>query len=1546
MSRHVRMPGGVIAALLGLTLPAAMLAPAAAAAGAPGAAVPGARHTTGPALAVSGDGSQARRPAPGGAGGARVSPGSGISPIQARAMNSASAGARASGRKVPVAAMTTGTATMTANPSGSFTYTDYAQPVRVPGRSGWTAISAALRAAPGGGYRPAAKPGRLVLSGGGTGPLARMSGGDGASLTVSFPARLPAPVISAATATYRDVLPGVNLVVTATDDGGFTDVLVISNPAAARDPALARLSLRLAAVGAAVAEAGDGTLAATAAGGQLAYSGSAPLMWDTATRAAAQRAAATGGGGRPGRTPVPSSAAGPGAGAVVVTPASALAGGTLAITPVRALLRRPAADYPLYLAGPAIVPQAALAQAGDATAGTATGPASSAAPAVTPVSAQPQSATGKKQDFAPVQQGCPTAKNYNSTSSTYAELPVGYDDWGDPCSPGMDYPYFQVAVPSAIRGGDVSLATVDATEAYSSSCSDGHEVGVEWTGGINKNTDWNTRPAVVQADVSEVNVPPSSAWCSDSSNSKGTEPAFSLPVTSVIGGSTGEGGASSGEWTNFTFRLNEPGISATASDDIYLKQIKNNPDLVITYTMPSAAPSGMDAYSGSADVGCDTRSSDTSSDPYPTMGHTAAVLPPYLTAEASDKVSDEELTYYFRYWNNATQSLDSNSAIGVNAEQGTFGTVEIPSSFISSLSNGSEVDWAIRAFNGTDYSSWSSTCHFYVNPTDPDPPQVSAPSYGSNCPSSGPAPGCTVTYKLTQAAGDTDTDTAFVYRLDQYPSTSNPPSTEVCTTTTESCTVSVTIPGPGPHVLWAYAEDSAGNESGPGCGDITSGSSCPSGFTAAEDSWPAPFGSFGAALSAGDSFDNVMITSDSDAAAANGANGDGNGNSLSATDLAAAGWAAGGHVTVDGATFTLPGFGTGQPDNILAAGQTIDLPPGTEGSGLVFLAASTDGAVTDPYGQIGTIATAPAVQTGSTSFTGAGCAVTGSVISAPVGAGAPTSCEPASGTIAYSGSSVSQPYTLTVPDWLSGPADIAAVILPHVNNAAGQESQQAHIYAFAVPLAQGQAVSSVTLPDISSTVSGGAPALHIFGIAVRDTTTGTPESSGAVAAAPAGQSWTAAWTSPPEVQATDSADTSGHGDWSDQSIAILLTPTVSGSDVRIRLSDPGYQAYQMPPLVIGAATIAHQGSGVVPAAAPVALTFGGQTSVTVPAGGEIYSDPLGFPVTAGQNLLVSLFLQSTGVTGLPEHSYAAGAAEWISPAGSGNDTAATGSAATADYTATGSLQDVNATSLLAGVDVTTSGDPTVAVLGDNLTDPGTAGNDAGTPAIAQDLTTAVAAQGGGYSVVDVGIQGNQITSDGSGSGQPYDAGASALSRLDRDVLDQPGIGTVVVNEGLEDLLAEGESGATVDPDILDSAYQQLVTQLEDWGITVIAATLTPCYGYGSSNSDVTDPCTTTASGVDVAREYVNGWITNLPSGVAPPYLTTVDFSAAVGVAVASPPSADPQAVQLSNEAAPADDDAGDHVNLTADGYSAIAASVAAAQALSGYTCNLPDCPGS
>src|SRR5690349_18375874 len=122
------------------------------------------------------------------------------------------------GRQVEVGALTTETGQVFANPDGSFTRHESALPVRVRRSSGWVPVDMTLRAGADGTVAPVAGPLDLAFSGGGETPLVRLRQ-DGRELAVGWPGKLPQPVLSGDTATYREVFPGVDLVLTASTAG-------------------------------------------------------------------------------------------------------------------------------------------------------------------------------------------------------------------------------------------------------------------------------------------------------------------------------------------------------------------------------------------------------------------------------------------------------------------------------------------------------------------------------------------------------------------------------------------------------------------------------------------------------------------------------------------------------------------------------------------------------------------------------------------------------------------------------------------------------------------------------------------------------------------------------------------------------------------------------------------------------------------------------------------------------------------------------------------------------------------------------------------------------------------------------------------------------------------------------------------------------------------------------------------------------------------------------------------------------------------------------
>jgi hypothetical protein len=151
--------------------------------------------------------------------------------------------AAASHRPVPVPGATTPTDTLTANPNGTLTLTESLVPVRKRVGGAWQPLTARLLRGPGGIVSASTTTTALRLSDGGTGPLATMRTAAGQSLSVWLPVRLPVPVLSGDTALYQGVLPGVDLRVTADPQGGFSEVLVVKDAAAAANPLLRHLVL-------------------------------------------------------------------------------------------------------------------------------------------------------------------------------------------------------------------------------------------------------------------------------------------------------------------------------------------------------------------------------------------------------------------------------------------------------------------------------------------------------------------------------------------------------------------------------------------------------------------------------------------------------------------------------------------------------------------------------------------------------------------------------------------------------------------------------------------------------------------------------------------------------------------------------------------------------------------------------------------------------------------------------------------------------------------------------------------------------------------------------------------------------------------------------------------------------------------------------------------------------------------------------------------------------------------------------------------------------
>ncbi len=378
--------------------------------------------------------------------------------------------------------------------------------------------------------------------------------------------------------------------------------------------------------------------------------------------------------------------------------------------------------------------------------------------------------------------------------------------------------------------------------------------------------------------------------------------------------------------------------------------------------------------------------------------------------------------------------------------------------------------------------------------------------------------------------------------------------------------------------------------------------------------------------------------------------------------------------------------------------------------------------------------------------------------------------------------------------------------------------------------------------------------------------------------ASAADAWVGTWAcSEQRVEPANMPPAPGLGD---TTLRQVVHVSIGGKTVRARCSNTFGDA----PLTLTSVHLAVSagGSAIIPGS-DRALAFGGATSVTIPPGALAVSDPVEFDLTALSNVAFTVHLKGApvAVTGHP-----------------GSRT--TSYLAAGDVVSAPDLQAVGKTDhwyFINGLDVLapdTSG--AVVVLGDSITDgrgTTTNGNDRWTDQLARILQAGKGTRNIG--VLNAGIGGNSILHNG--------IGPSAVSRFDRDVLDQTGVRWVIVFEGVNDLggavkaRAAGRPAATAG-DII-AAYEQFVSKAHARGIRAYGATITPFEGFASyftpeSESD---------------RQKVNDWIRR--SGV---------FDAVIDLDLATRDGEKPSFVSAATGST-------DHLHLGPSGYEMMAEAV-------------------
>ncbi|MEU6294524.1 FG-GAP-like repeat-containing protein [Streptomyces erythrochromogenes] len=200
-------------------------------------------------------------------------------PTEAEATAKAGTEAKRTGKRVEITSKRTENEEIWANPDGTFTSEQSLVPTRVYRSGKLIPLDTGLQKQKDGRIAPKATRSELTFSGGGSTPLVTMRK-DGRDITLTWPKPLPVPTLNGNSATYAEVLGGVDLRVAA-DATGFSHQLVVKTREAAADPALASIEFGLKGHGVTLRKEQNGELKALDSAGQPLFTSVKPQMWDS-----------------------------------------------------------------------------------------------------------------------------------------------------------------------------------------------------------------------------------------------------------------------------------------------------------------------------------------------------------------------------------------------------------------------------------------------------------------------------------------------------------------------------------------------------------------------------------------------------------------------------------------------------------------------------------------------------------------------------------------------------------------------------------------------------------------------------------------------------------------------------------------------------------------------------------------------------------------------------------------------------------------------------------------------------------------------------------------------------------------------------------------------------------------------------------------------------------------------------------------------------------------------------------------------------------------
>ena len=320
-----------------------------------------------------------------------------------------------------------------------------------------------------------------------------------------------------------------------------------------------------------------------------------------------------------------------------------------------------------------------------------------------------------------------------------------------------------------------------------------------------------------------------------------------------------------------------------------------------------------------------------------------------------------------------------------------------------------------------------------------------------------------------------------------------------------------------------------------------------------------------------------------------------------------------------------------------------------------------------------------------------------------------------------------------------------------------------------------------------------------------------------------------------------------------QTLRQSFAPLFDGERMRLQLSNRyGQLAVTIDNLHIAQRDGSGPASVIADSGCP--LHFGGESRITIGPGETVYSDPIAYPVRAFEQLSLSFYAPEP-VLQMSRHVTGFESPHVSLP---GDYTTAPGSEVFV------SLPHEYADNFLLISALEVSGaEPTrtIVAVGDSITD-GVGSYDPRDPDALPDqrypdhLTRRLRAAGLPFNVVNAGISGNRLLSDGL---IPH-FGPKLLDRFEQDVLQVPGVTDIILMIGSNDI---GIPPAPT-PQELIAGYEVLIEQAQQRGIKVMLGTIPPARGSRSVRLPV-GPLESLgilhgSAASYAAREEVNAWI--------------------------------------------------------------------------------------